>query len=297
MLTSEERLSIGLKALESIKPLTRPQSQRSQHSYREETSTIESDFLDHLEEEFLEERKVSSLVLPSLHTLLSQIGPLSPFAIVLGSCEDGLPFLLDLTNPVPGALLITGDPGCGKTRLLRSMLASSVLLNTPEQVAFSILTQSPNEYLDLGEAQNCLELAVPEEKVAGALVRTMVAATEKSRPLDADGPATILAIDDLAGCLQSMDEQTLNCLHWLVSEGSRYRVWVIATLSSEQADLIDKRILAAFRTRLVGRILAPECSSYLAGDTFSGAQDLAAGYQFSVPFGEEWIRFWICDAD
>ena len=56
---------------------------------------------------------------PSLVDSLSELGPMPREALLLGLASDGLPVLLNLHDPHPGPLLITADPGTGKTALLQ----------------------------------------------------------------------------------------------------------------------------------------------------------------------------------
>jgi hypothetical protein len=57
--------------------------------------------------------------LPSLHEVLADFGPMPREALFLGVASDELPVLLNLHEPHPGPILITADPGAGKTALLQ----------------------------------------------------------------------------------------------------------------------------------------------------------------------------------
>ena len=104
-----------------------------------------------------------------------------------------------------------------------------------------------------------------------------------------------MVIDDLAACLQPLEDEQFRRLYWLVKHGPRSRIWILATIDPSSLAWMDERILDAFRTRLMGAVADPELASTLAGDEAFNAADLEEGSQFCVPFGEEWIRFWICD--
>ncbi|NOH04841.1 MAG: hypothetical protein HND47_24175 [Chloroflexi bacterium] len=49
--------------------------------------------------------------LPTLNSVLADLSPLPNEALFLGMADDGLPVLLNLSDPVPGPILITGDGG------------------------------------------------------------------------------------------------------------------------------------------------------------------------------------------
>jgi hypothetical protein len=92
-----------------------------------------------------ERRPSSRAAIPSLAGLIRKIGPQPPYSALVGLCEDGLPFLLDLSDPVPGAVLIAGDPSSGKTRLLQSLLASVGVFSGPQELSYTLITSRPQE--------------------------------------------------------------------------------------------------------------------------------------------------------
>ena len=49
----------------------------------------------------------------TVYALLDSIQPVQPYTTVFGTCEDGVPFLMDLRDPSPGAILILGDKNSG----------------------------------------------------------------------------------------------------------------------------------------------------------------------------------------
>ena len=290
MLTPEERLMIGLKFLERFKPDL--QSRRTQHARRSgvhaDDSKINVPALGSQEADSQDDQP------PSIQTVIDQTGPFSPGSLILGSCEDGLPFILDLTNPAPGALLISGDEGSGKTQLLHSILKSAVVLNSPAQVSFSLVVGNPEEYADLSQSPNCQEMLTPGDRAVEDQIRALQAAVEQRRYGNVRGPSLILAIDDLASFMQNCGDEGTSMLHTILKHGPRSRIWTLATLSSTDAEQIDERLVFAFRTRLVGKVLDPMLAAYLANDTASDAENLIRGSQFCVPFGDDWIRFWVC---
>jgi hypothetical protein len=122
----------------------------------------------------------------------------------------------------------------------------------------------------------------------------MVEERRRSTPGD---PAILLAIDGLEACLESLSEQGFARLYYLIKHGPRSRVWTIATLSADRARPVDPRVLAAFRTRLVGFIRNAERAGYVSGDSNLDTQDLENGAQFYLPYGDGWLRFWVCETD
>jgi hypothetical protein len=297
MLSPDERLMIGLKALERLKPkLSAQRLRRPKHNPLDLPGRPDGDAVNEMPAEDLETGSISLDALPDLKTMLALAGPLPPYSLILGTCEDGLPFLLDLANPAPGALLVAADAGAGKTRLLRAILASATALNGPEEVLISLFTRNPEAFSEFSKAPNCQEILGPgEEAAVPVLIRSLADSVEQRRRSSLRGPALILAIDDLASFNHELDDEATAQFHSILVHGPRTRVWTLASLASEDAGQVDERLLAAFRTRLIGKISDPNLAQFLANDATSKADELAGGYQFCVPFGEEWIRFWVCN--
>ena len=279
---------IGLKALERLKPnLHLPQIRRTPAGSPATTAP------DSPKPDGPEHKGFTSA--PALETVLEQAGPLSPYTVILGACEDGLPFLLDLTNPAPGALLVAGDTGSGKSRLLRAILGSAAAINPASQVEFSILAQGIAEFKALSETAHCQELLACDDPAASDVIRDLAKVVDQRRHGSPADPVMLLAIDGLTSLVDELNEPTFERLLSVIRHGPRTRVWTIATLSSTQAERVEEPLLAAFRTRLIGKIASARLAALMTGNPDSGAQELSNGYQFCVPFGDEWIRFWVCE--
>jgi len=279
---------IGLKTLERLKPnLHLPQIRRTPAGGS--TTAIP----DGPKPDVPENKGFTAA--PALETVLEQAGPLSPNTVILGACEDGLPFLLDLTNPAPGALLVTGDTGSGKSRLLRAILASAAAINPASQVELNILAQNITEFKAVSETANCQEIMACDDPAASDVIRDLAEVVDQRRHGSQSGPAMLLAIDGLTSLVDELNEPTFERLLSIIRHGPRTRVWTIATLSSTQAERVEEPLLGAFRTRLIGKIASARLAELLTGNPDSGAQELSSGYQFCVPFGDEWIRFWVCE--
>jgi hypothetical protein len=126
-------------------------------------------------------------------------------------------------------------------------------------------------------------------------VQELADLAEERRARRLSGPAVILAIDDLASALLSLDEQSVTLLYWLIRHGPRLRVWTIATLSTRRSADLDLRFLEAFRSRLVGHIADPGQAQALSLSQDLAAWKLEKGRQFYLPYGSSWLRFRLCD--
>ncbi len=289
-LSLNERISSGLKALERLRPalhINRPshptarpgkRPHRARKAARVGLSTA------------------SEAQLPlSLDELLRQAGPFPPDTIVLGACDDGMPFTLDLNSPAPGALLYAGDQASENSAWLHAVLASAARLNPSRSLQLWVIARHAEVYQDVIHYPHLRHLAAPEELVTSALIQEIVELVEQRRHGDPRGPACLLAIDDLASLLHNIDEELYRSINTLLRHGPRSRIWPIATLDASQANQIDERLLPAFRTRLIGHTADNSLGAYLAQDDRVDASRIDGKGQFYAPFGDDWIRVWACE--
>jgi hypothetical protein len=285
-LSINEKISNGLKALERLKPALHLERGPHRPSYPplQRHSNVQANLAN----------GSGPRTRLTLEELLAQAGPFPPETIILGACEDGLPFTLDLNNPAPGALLYSGEQDEENSAWLRAALLSAVRLTPSRSLHLWVITAHPDAYQDVIHYPHLRHLAAPEELVTAALIQEVVELVEQRRHGDPRGPACILAIDDLASFLHNIDEELFRSLNILLRHGPRTRVWPIVTLGAGQANQIDERLLPAFRTRLIGRITDYEVGAYLAQDDRLDASNIYEQGQFFAPFGDEWIRVWAC---
>ena len=264
MLTSQERMEVYLDVLERVAPGLR----------RHRMSDMPVPF---------EEKKAS------LQELLERIGPLPPFSALIGVCEDGLPFLLDLEDPSPGSILAVADEHSGKTGLLRAILASASALNPSDRVSFTVMAPNPGEYDNLyGLEGNCYVLSTFDRAASELVVELAELASQRINGRNR-GSIEILAIDDLAAFVQNNDYE-VNCyLKWLIAHGPHGSVWPVAAIKTSQLWRIRDGIYEAFGTFFIGRT-----SSYqLPSEASLPPARLDIPGVFTAQIGEEWMRFWI----
>jgi hypothetical protein len=190
----------------------------------------------------------------SLEQLLKRTGPLPPYTALLGICTDGRPYLFDLTNPASGSILINGGSQCGKTNLMRIVLASICRLDPAVNVRFGVLSAEPTEWTDFLTDQHCLGVLDGGEDASASLIEDLAAIVMRrqstglglegvSRPQKTqDGPVLLLAVDDLSYLKHNQPGRRFELLCWLAQTGPQYGVRVLATMRtglprSEQAQI------------------------------------------------------------
>ncbi len=230
---------------------------------------------------------------PSLSDILDATGPLPPHSLVIGACDDGLHIFLDLTDPRPGSLLVAGDAGCGKTKLIRSILASVAMVNMPRQASFAVIAKDLGEYRSFSGSPNTLTMYPVYHDKAFELVASFTELTEQRRTGRMRGAAVVLAIDDLGSLWETMTSELRDCLAWLVQHGPESGVWPLAALDSR--DIVEGKVpsnlLQRFGTRLAGHVADPGWQTYLTSGV--ALDPPIAGAQFYARFDGRWTPFWI----
>lgn len=229
---------------------------------------------------------------PGLDQTITKLTNIPERAALLGVCEDGLPFLLDLANPSPGAILVIGEAGSGKTALLRSILLSADRINTSARVTLRLIADQPDEYHDL--TSSLMDVFPVEDPAISDLITNLVQTVESRKKTGPQDPASILVIDDLSALLTFLDEKAFHELYWLVRHGPRYQIWTVASLIPGKAKQIDPHFLTAFRTQLFGFMHDVRLASRLAHTNHIPTRSLEKKRQFFYQSNGEWLHFWIC---
>lgn len=228
--------------------------------------------------------------LPALSQILTRLAPLPQEALFLGVANDGLPVLLNLYDPVPGPILIAGDPSSGKTKLLQTIARAADLLHSPDSVQYGIVTTKPDEWKNFYGSDNNAGIYRTGDENTKELLEALVTWAHQNR---GEGQSVLLLIDDLDELLK-LDETTQQHLRWLLLRGPSRRVWAFVTLNAGSAEA-QKEWLSFFRTRLFGSVENSEHSLLLTGD--QPLNHLATGDEFAMREENKLLKFWLPGID
>lgn len=225
--------------------------------------------------------------LPTLRSVLVDASPLPPEALFLGLAEDGLPVLLNLHDPIPGPILITGDQASGKTRLLQTIAHAADLLHTPNDVQYVVITSYPKEWNFFKGNQNNAGVYSTQNSNAEELLQSLVSWAHNNHGKE---QSVLLLIDDVESVIK-LNPQVEQNLRWLFMRGPSRRVWPIVTLNATRA-LNIKEWMNFFHTRLFGYVENLEKSTFITGNPKHTLTHLIAGSQFALREGNELLNFW-----
>lgn len=248
--------------------------------------------LNELKQEVESSRQVKPApALPSLDEVLADYGPMPHEALFLGVASDDLPVLLNLHDPVPGPILITADPGAGKTNMLQTIALASGKMHEPEQLQFAVLTNHPDEWNGLEHTPNNVGIFPLYNKSAEDLILSLASWAHDNKTSQ---QSVLLLLDDLEAA-SNLDFDARQNLRWLLLRGPARRVWPILTLNPNRMENIMPW-LDAFHTRVFGNMQNPRHISQL--DAVSAElESLHSGSHFTLREGDHWLRFWLPSID
>lgn len=224
---------------------------------------------------------------PALSSVLAKIGSLPSQALFLGVASDGLPVLLDLHDPHPGPMLITGDSGAGKTAFLNAMAQALTQAHSPGDVQFGVITNYPDEWQNLPASPHQAGIFPVGHHSAEEFIDSLAAwAHSKKSPQR----CIMLLVDDLES-VATFGTECLQNFRWLLLRGPTRRVWPIVTLNAPRYGQVLSW-LPSFRTRIFGRVANPRVAEALGGEN-AYLDQLEAGIYFTLRERENWLRFWL----
>ena len=229
--------------------------------------------------------------LPTLSEVLAEFGPMPPEALFLGVASDGLPVLLNLHDPIPGPLLITGDAGTGKTGLLQIISRAAGKMHQPQELQFGVLTNHPDEWSAFEDIPNNVGIFPFYHRSAEDFILSLASWAHENKT---SRQSVLLLLDDLEAA-SNLNFDARQNLRWLLLRGPARRVWPIITLTPHRMENIGPW-LEAFHTRIFGTIQNPQHINQLDAES-AELDSLNGGSQFTLREGDHWLRFWIPSID
>lgn len=229
----------------------------------------------------------------SLAALIQQHRFQPDHTAIMGVCDDGLPILVDWTNPRPGSFLIGGSNQDGVTQLLQ-LAAISTLAHTPHrQLEILVLSGQPEKWTHFerfpGEP-NLVIIPAYEREAGAAILRC-------SRMLDQrmngrrPSELMLILIDDLTTFSRSDFDVQIG-LQYVARQGPHNQMWTLAGIDAGLAQECD-RFLPSFQTRILGQIADPFQAGWLANRQAPDTAQFHPSQQFCVCIRDQWVNFWL----
>lgn len=238
---------------------------------------------------FKNHRRIGNTVaipaIPSLEEMLKQIGRLPYDCLFFGYAEDDLPVLLNLRDSTRGPILISGDPGAGKTNLLKVVTKFAALKYDPHEIQLGVITDHPQEWQDQLDFPHCVGLFSMREKSTIDFIKALEAWIDLKQWNQESVLLLIDGLDDFAhyhsGLLKEMNK--------ILVQGPARKIWTVVTSNPRQQK--DAHTwLKYFHTRIFGYAK----NATLANDHClpeTTIRSLSSGCEFLLKHSERWIKF------
>ncbi len=206
-------------------------------------------------------------------------------SVLLGQSVDGLPVLLNLYDPQPGPILVTGDAASGKTRFLQSLARMSDL-DDPGDITFGVVTPFPEEWTMLEAQPNCLGIW-PVYHPSAVHFLSLLAGWSEWMPKTRQ--AVVLLFDGL-DLVMGGGFQSLHALRKLVRLGPQRHVWPI--VSSNAGRLVHLRSwVKYFPTVVLGQVKNPRSAPLLPDCGGSEQATRLETGQYLISKEQSWVKF------
>lgn len=223
-----------------------------------------------------------------LSQVLEEFGTLPKNALFLGAAYDGLPVLLNLNDPAPGPILVTGDSASGKTALLQTIARALPKMHTPQEVQFGVITDKAQEWHGIAASRHCMGIFSPHQTDAENLI---ISLADWAHHNHTETRFALLLIDNLEG-IQKMSAEAQQSLRWLLLRGPNRRVWTFATLNAQKA-VQGSGWMASFRTRLLGAVKNIRVAQAILPARDAELHLLEPKREFLLNENNRWVKFWI----
>jgi len=224
--------------------------------------------------------------------LMASIKPMPKRSLLLGKCDDELPFLIEMGDPELGSILVACDAGCGKTHQLQAMVDSAIRTQAAHEFQFAVLTFNTTEWSGL--IQNSKQKKYIQgcyawyDDCAVRMIENITELAEARLEGERQGADILLVLDDLSAVEDLPMEAQVN-LRWLLEYGPQAAIWVVGTVDARLA--VKMRYwIDTFRTRIIGRVDSKQDFKGLSLQTSLPKLSVEPG-EFQVWTGDAWMKY------
>lgn len=237
---------------------------------------------------------------PLLRLLATQ-ATLPPSTAAIGMAEGGRPVLARFGPGQVGHALIAGEPGSGKTSLLRAMAAGLALTNRQSHLQLQVLdprwtsdaqpTAADTPLLPLGYLPHMLTDPAFGLDGCASLIHFLAEEMTYRRRERMVFPRIIVLMDHAVTYLESSDAAAKKDLYHLLQYGQQAGLHLVLATDRPESPLLDSTIKASMSMRVIGRIKDEAIARRVAGVPLHQAAVLYGEGDFLAVCGDDVTYF------
>ena len=233
--------------------------------------------------------------------LLASLAPIPRAALPIGLAEAGAPVWLRLGSGRLGHILIAGEPGAGKTSLLRTIGVGLALTSRQSHLQLQILnpklpngergTTANSPLTPLGYLPHIM--ADPSFGIdeSSALIHFLAEEVTYRRRERLKLPRIVVLLDHIVTFLEEAAPDAGKALYSLLQYGPQAGIHLIMATDRPESTLLDSTLKASLSMRIVGRLTNPLVARRVAGMPLEQAPLLYGEGDFLAVAGEEVTYF------
>ena len=187
---------------------------------------------------------------PAKQLPITYLDPLPAYSAVVGVCLDGLPLLLDLTNPTPGSILVVGEEPSSRTKIMNGLMTSICLINRVDQVQIDMISSQPGNYSAVYDFINCRNNLSSYDRKSAELIIHATALAEQRKSGRQLGPMIVIGIDNVSEFIKNDAFEVKNHLLWLLQHGPKNGVWPVVSIDPYSIRDQDMNLITSFKTQI-----------------------------------------------
>lgn len=195
--------------------------------------------------------------------LLASVPALPPGAAAIGLADGGRPFLLRFSTNRMSHALIAGEPGAGKTSLLRAIAVGLALTNRQSDLQLQVLdpqgntgerpTANSSPLLPLGYLPHMLTDPAFGIEACSAIIHFLAEEMTYRRRERVQLPRIVILIDHVVTFLESAEPAAAGELARLLQYGSKAGIYLVLATDRPDSPLLDSTIKTCLPMKIIGR--------------------------------------------
>jgi S-DNA-T family DNA segregation ATPase FtsK/SpoIIIE len=233
--------------------------------------------------------------------LLASIPALPSRTAALGLADSGRPVLARFSAGRVGHVLIAGEPGAGKTSLLRAIAAGLAFTNRQSELQLQILEPICGEeqpangrhspLMPLGYLPHMMTDPTQGIEACGDIIHFLAEEMNYRRGERVLSPRIIVFVDNFLRLLESTAGQVKSDLLRLMQYGPAAGIHLVLATDHPESPLLDATLKATMSQKIIGRLSDPALARRVAGVPLDQAALLYGEGDFLSVTGEEITYF------